>query len=334
MNVRNAIFKTACAALAFSALTACGAKRSDESYNGASGGYAYPEEAKEFERWESSYDMDYSYALADEVAPIAKPSAGGDSGAGTLVEDVEQKIIKTANVSLNVKDYSNAFDELKAAVDAAGGYIENSNSYVYMTRANREFKSGSVTVRVPSGRFDEIKRRISDLGKVTRDNESSDNVTSQYYDIEKRLTAKQEEEKRLLELIGKAEKIEDLIRLEERLSYVRAEIETYRTRMSNIDRLASFSTINVDMRETPDEEIEPISDDLWQLIKNAFIGSVNDLKEFFEWLAVFAAGALLPLMFIGALAAVIVFLIKGQKRRIDRKYAVKENKKEGDSENA
>ena len=303
------------AALITTFVSACGSKSSNElgirdNYPG-SGNASSPQVANQ-----DGYNDDYY-----------KESDGGyEISASDVAYEVEQKIIKTADLNMNVKNYSTAENEIKAIVFGVGGYVENSNSYVNMYRNNFEYKAGRMTVRVPAEHFNEIKSKIASLGKVTNESEKSDNVTGQYYDIQARLTAKLAEEARLLELYAKAEKIDEMIQIEDRLSYVRSDIEAYNIRLNNIDRLASFSTLHIWLTETADAEIAPVSENFWQTVKNAFIGSVNGMRKFFEGTVVFLAAVALPLVFIVIIALIMIVFIK----RINKKS---KNKLKGDKQN-
>ena len=245
---------------------------------------------------------------ASDLTGAERPLTGGAA-------ETEQKIIKTAGMSVTVKSFDDAAAEIKKAAEDAGGYVESSNSYVSPDKSGVERKNGNITVRVPSDSYDTVKSLISTLGKVTSENENSDNVTGRYYDIQARMTAKQAEETRLLALIDKADNITDLIALEDRLSSVRGDIGAYQTQLDNIDGLASFSTINVALTEQADAVIEPVSKDFSTSVKNAFVGSISTIKTFFEYAAIFIADAFLPLVFIGVIAAVIIIIVKKQNNK-------------------
>ena len=77
----------------------------------------------------------------------------------------------------------------------------------------------------------------------------TENVTSQYYDTQARLTAYQTQEARLLEMMEKAETVEDIITIEEKLTDLRYRIESLQSTLKNWDRQVSYSTISLDVEE-------------------------------------------------------------------------------------
>ena len=64
---------------------------------------------------------------------------------------------------------------------------------------------------------------VSEIGNVTQKNESVEDVTLQYVDVESRKKALETEQERLMELLSSAENMEDLLAIESKLSEVRYE---------------------------------------------------------------------------------------------------------------
>ncbi|MDR0957669.1 MAG: DUF4349 domain-containing protein [Clostridiales bacterium] len=281
----------------------------------------------------SSSNVSLSSTVAEDMDMVSSEATIGEIFNDTKLQsaptpeynandNIEQKIIKTANISVNIKNYSQSNEDIRNAVEACGGYIETSSSYIYYNSHDTNLQEGYMTLRVPQESYDSIISLISGLGKVTETNESAQNATTEYYDTEARLSAKQTEEQRLLQLLDKAETIDEIISVEERLAAVRADIEMYTSHIQNIDRSASYSTINVNLREVKDEVIEPVSDDLLSRIKNAFIGSINSVGRFFEAALVFVASAFIPIIIIAVFAVVIILILRNNKKKKNKKDKV------------
>ena len=271
---------------------------------------------------EYAYDGgEYGYTLADEEK-IFESGTGGAPEAmlnlalsgETQTADAEQKIIKTAHLDAETKDMAEFETSINELLEVYGGYNEYSNIYVY--DSGRGLKSGHFTLRIPSENYESLKRDIISICNVLSQSDSSQNATTEYRDTEARLSTKKAEEKRLLEMIDKANKIEDLILLEERLSNVRTDIELYESRLKNIDRLASFSTINVNITEVKEETVKEISsDDLFSKMKGSFNASINFIIRAFETIAVLLSGLILPLSVIAAPVVIIILVIKVKNKR-------------------
>jgi hypothetical protein len=223
------------------------------------------------------------------------------------------KIIKSANIDLQTDLFDEVTDRLRAVAPEAGGYVEYaemSTQYINNWNTRRYF---TITLRVPSDRFEETRLLVENIAKVTHSSQNAEDVTSRYYDLAGRLETKLIEEERVLEMITRADKIEDLLALEERLGEIRTQIELFESQMTSIDRLASFSTIYVSLQEATKEELRVVSDDLGGRIRNAFVNSINNTVRFMQGAVIFAAGAIIPILAVGiplgivTVAALVIF---------------------------
>ncbi len=118
------------------------------------------------------------------------------------------------------------------------------------------------------------------------------------------IDAKELEKERLMQLIEKADSINDLILLENRLSQISSDIESYKSRIKNWDRLVQFSTITINIEQIQDKsKISTISPNLVDRIKDGFISSINNIKQQVENLIVLVA------QFTPFLIILIIFLL-------------------------
>ncbi len=107
-----------------------------------------------------------------------------------------------------------------------------------------------------------------------------------------------------MQLIEKADSINDLILLEDRLSQISSDIESYKSKIKNWDRLVQFSTITINIEQIQDKsKISTISPNLVDRIKDGFISSINNIKQQVENLIV------LVVQFTPFLIILIIFLL-------------------------
>ena len=163
----------------------------------------------------------------------------------------ERKNIKTSYISIEVENFDEAAENIENEAEAAGGYVQNFNSYIYYEDTDNDvsLKSGSMTVRVDKNNYNSVKDSIKSIGEVSSENEYVEDVTGQYIDTEAKLEAKLAEESRLVELLKNAGSVQDIVSIEERLADVRGYIESYRSMIDNWDKLVELSTINIDIKE-------------------------------------------------------------------------------------
>lgn len=259
-------------------------------------------------------DYTSSYDSAD-VAEEAEIYAY-DSGAQTTSEmqRMDDKIIQTADVELKTDLFDEAVERLRNAATQFGGYVESANMQGdFNSRGSSRYFY--IVLRVPTNRFDEARRYVEEQGKVVRSNQSATDVSAEYYDLAGRLETKRIEEERVLDMIGRATKIEDLLNLEERLGWIRTDIERFQSRLNTIDRLAAFSTIRISLNEVTKEEIVIVSDDLGGRVQQAFVKSVNAIVSALQEIVIFLAGAIIPLLLIAILTFVGIAATRAARKK-------------------
>lgn len=305
-------------------LTAC-----SSSYNGGRGtasqsAPAAPAAAAPEAAAGRTNDAYYS-ELESKEWQLADEAFNADTGGSAMpVEEVRQnKIIFTGNIYMETNQFDSVLDSIQSVLNTSGGYVASSNLYNYKQIQSVDYRTYNVTLKVPVKSYKETFAYLKTLGKVLSSDESADDVTGQYYDMESRLGTKKIEEERVLDMISRATKIEDLIALERRLGELRTDIELYETRLRNLERLTSYSTINMTVNEIDEGEILSVSDDLGVRIRKSFASSVNGTLSFFENLILFLTFISIPLVII-LMMGFVVFVIYKMSRRNTRPNMKKE----------
>ena len=317
-SVNRKIASALAMAVLCAAISACGANSAAQKNTGASQEYynadtnrqgiSAPAAATAAATGAPVYDTaDTLYGSAAQTAGDA-PVPAPDSGGGDVL--AEPKIIMNGTVNMQSDNFDGVVNTLRSLPAQYGGYIESSGLNSYGGAA----RSFSIVMRVPRDSFEVLKATVESLGKVTSSQESSQDATNQYYDLAGRVKTLQIEEARVLEMIGKAASVEDLLNLEQRLGEIRTNIDVYQTQMTSIDRLSDYSTLNVYLVEVTPVEMKPVLDDLGGRIRQNFISSVNATGRFFGNVLVFLAGAAIPLAVAAILAAAGVAGYRYQKR--------------------
>ncbi len=199
------------------------------------------------------------YDLGDRVTQTESVSGGGTSMALEIMATAQaaenRKVIKTADLNVEVENITSAQKQVQDLVEAAGGFIADLEVQVYSeTRTD-----ATIVARVPSAKFREAYDAIKQLGDVKRDHVGGQDVTEEYMDLEGRIANKQVEEQRLRELFQRTAKVSDLLEVERELSRVRGEIESLQGRLRYLKDRVGFSTITItlyQLGEAPVEEPE------------------------------------------------------------------------------
>ena len=200
----------------------------------------------------SSGGMGMDLELYEPSAPQESQSAAvaeGEDGGDSVYQNSEAKLIRRAELSIQTTQFDQAADALSALVEQCGGYFERSSVYGGSYRDANAQRSGEYVVRIPAEKYADFLSATGDLGYVTQLTESSEDIGEQYYDTESRLRTQRTKQERVLELLEKAQTMEDIISLENALSEVEYQIEQYTSTLNRYDALVGFSTFNIYLNE-------------------------------------------------------------------------------------
>jgi len=201
-----------------------------------------------------------------EVAPMPAPApmpAGQDESfiPKTLPSTEERMIVRTGEMSLVVEDVVDTRDEIAQLAVKYDGYVVSSR----ISGEEQEMR-GYISIRVPDDKFESALAELRGLSvRVISESTSSQDVTEEYVDLESRLKNAQATENQYLALLQKAADVEDILRIYERLSQVRREIEQIKGRMQYLERTSSMSLISVSLE--PQTTAKPLVRAGWNIVE-------------------------------------------------------------------
>ena len=229
---------------------------------------------------------------------------------------IEEKIVKTVNLTVETKEYEQYISAIRSDVAAAGGYVETSS--LNDSYSGRNSRYASFVFRIPADKLDEFLQKAGENGKITFQKEDQLNVTLEYVDIQSRIKAYTTERDTLLELLKKADDLKDVISVQERLSDVNYQIENYTSQLRVLENRVSYSTVSLDLYE-----VERVTEDETSLsgeIKNALAENWSNLKQGIRDFIVWFVGGLPIIIPVAVLIAVaIIVLCKVIKKRRAKK---------------
>ncbi len=236
---------------------------------------------------------------------------------GSFSDDLtpEQKLIKRYSVSLETTEYDKAKSEIASLVESYGGYFSSSSEEggrIY-SGGNCSSRYGKFTIRIPAAKLDEFISKLGGKGNVISSNLSTEDVTDSYYTYQSRLDALALQEKRILAMMEKADSLDYLIKLEDKLSSIRSEINEINYKIKYYDKSVDYSYVNISLSEVI--EYTEVKEDtflsrLGNAVKNTFVVFANVLGEIlivFVWIAPFAI--------VGVIIAVVAIALTKRKRK-------------------
>lgn len=181
-------------------------------------------------------------ASADSTAAAPGSASPIIPQAGIPVDpDWDKKIIKTANVTLELKDYNTYNTAIHAKVKSNGAYIAQEQQ----TETDNQLMN-EITIKVPVDKFDDVMNSFAGDGiKVVGKNISTQDVTGEVVDTKARLEAKKEVRDRYLQLLKQANNMKDILAVQDEINSIQEDIESAAGRVGFLTHSAAYSTINV-----------------------------------------------------------------------------------------
>jgi len=219
--------------------------------------------------------------------------------------DIDRKIIRNGYMTLEVNDITVALVSVAAIATDLNGYVVSSNKSGAL-----DITYGQISIRVPSDRFDEAFDKLRKIAvNVPNESTNSQDVTQEYTDLQAQLRNLEATEAQYLEILKKAEKVEDILAVQRELSNVRGQIEQVKGRIQYIERTSDMALIDVNLTK-----VKPIGGTAWsalETLKSAARGLVSfgkALADVLIWVAIFS-----PIWII--ILVVVLYFTRWRKAR-------------------
>lgn len=251
---------------------------------------------------------DYSASMDAADAPMEAPEMLSSSAESPLAN---AKIIYTADMNLQTKEFDNASKALDGIVTSLGGYYESRSIY-----QGGSYRNLNCVIRIPASNFSAFLEQAGQIALVTNCNEYKKDISEVYYDNEARLNAQRIKLERLLSLLEKASTMEDIISLETAISDTELQIEYLTGSLRKYDSLVNFSTITLYLNEVyrlSNEETPALT--FGQRLGNALNTGLDRGVEGIEDFIIDIARNWLSLLITGAFVAVAVVVVVRFRRK-------------------
>lgn len=239
--------------------------------------------------------------------------AAAESGeTASSVSESARKVVKTAQLSIETLDYEKSTSDFENTVASYGGYIESSSVEGTRLGSSGSKRNASYTARVPADRLGEFLNSAGSVGTVVSRSTGGEDVTQSYYDTDTRLKSLKTEQARLLELMQKAEKIDDVLSIEQRLTDVQTQIEQLTGELKKMDSLVSLATVTVSISEV-EAITEPAAEGFGGQIASVFHSSIQAFVQAARSVFLVLI-AVLPFAAAAAVIVGIVLFVRKRKR--------------------
>ena len=264
--------------------------------------YNYSSSTKEEVAFDAIFDME-----SDE----GFKGTGGDDFTTDQSQTTDRKIIKTANMSAETKNFDEFLSTVENYLREKGGYIENKE-----TNNNADFAGRKcyLTIRIPEAELDGLMKKIGENATVTYENISANDVTDSYNDSQRQIEVLETEQQRLLELLKKAESLDDILEIESRLTKIRYELSSYEQQIEEYDDSVSYSALSLNVSEVERETVAK-TDSFFTRVSEGFMTSISDIGNGFTTLAVGFLSITPYLVLIAVILLIAYFVVKAIIKR-------------------
>jgi hypothetical protein len=192
-----------------------------------------------------------SNAKSASATPVSMTTPPAPTAAKTSVATADAKktegaqspdflIMYNGDVSMMVDDgkVASVLDKIIDISEGAGGHLG--------TRRDL-----GVTVRIPSVHFRETLAKVGELGEITHQSITAEDVSEEYHDAEVRLVNMKAAQKRLQEFLAKSANMNDMLTLERELERISMDIDRVEGRMRFLKEHVAFSTLTISLTARP-----------------------------------------------------------------------------------
>lgn len=232
----------------------------------------------------------WSNSGSGNTFPTPNPAYRTAENERSISTSSEQKIIKTADLTLEVINVSVSTYMIQSYASKSGGIVQSSS----INAIKPDRYSGSITIRVPAERFDSVLPEIMSLGKVLSSSIEAEDVTEEYVDLKAQKIALSNQLNQYNLIMEKAQNISDILEVQKEIERVMVELDRITGKIKYLENRVAFATITISLHDPP-QVVTPAGYSFAEVITDGIAGFVDTLVMIFIWVLTF-----LPLVIICA----------------------------------
>ncbi|ADG71001.1 DUF4349 domain-containing protein [Brachyspira murdochii] len=237
----------------------------------------------------------YSKSSYDTAASITEEEISDEREDINTSENIERKLIITANITINSKDVEKTYKSVEEKIKEYKGYFDNVES-----SKNRYY----LTIRIPKENLNNFILFLEENENVENKNINTKDVTDTYYDTENRIKNREVLLEKLRNYLREAKNIDEILKVEDRINTLTYEIESMKGTLENLNSSVNYSKVTLNISDI--EAMKSGNNNLY----NKYINLISFLKAFFSSIVFFLIGFVavsIPVVLIAALFYYICF---------------------------
>jgi Domain of unknown function (DUF4349) len=261
------------------------------------------------------------------AAPEAEAGAiSTDSNVTTppVIGDPTRKIIKDAQMSLEVADIDLALSRVNGIAAQSGGYVlETSTSYDVFSR-----KTAYIRIAVLVDQFEAALQRLREgANQILSEQASGVDVTQEFTDVQSQVANLEATQARIREFLDQAKTVEEALKVNAQLTEIEGQLSVLKGRLQFLSQRAAYSTITVQLQLpppatptptlTPTPVPTPTREPIWNPEKTTTQASdtlltiVQSFATLLLWFAILILPLALPVILV---AYVVRWLVRRRQR--------------------
>lgn len=213
---------------------------------------------------EQSYSDTTTRSYAESVTPRKRSTTSEHI-------DWDKKIIKKAEITLELTDYKAYDRKLHTGLKAYGAYIANEEE-----NHSTERLSNDISIKVPVEQFENLVGAFGGDGvTVVQKKISTDDVTGELIDTRSRMEAKKQVRDRYLQLLNQARNMKEILSVQQEINSIQEEIESAAGRVSYLGNQAAYSTIHLQYFQVTGVTSPPVNNGFQLKLEQAFNSGVH-----------------------------------------------------------
>jgi len=239
-----------------------------------------------------------------EKAEFGRNLAGEIDAEKPYRSETEEKIIRTAYASIKTNKVEDAYEKALSLVKKYDAVILNASMSKYDGS-----EQAQILIKLPPVHFMTLLDELNTIGKVESKSLTEEDITEEYYDVEARLVNARKVQERLFGILKKANKVEDILKVEKEIERVGENIEVLEGKIRYFDSKVDYSRITISIYSRKEKFIDLSG------IGRGFGNAIKYAINFF-FIIIWFIIIIIPLIVMTLiLRPVIAYLIRRMKKK-------------------
>ena len=227
-----------------------------------------------------------------------------------------QQLIRTAQVTAKTTEYDQARQTIDQKLAALEGYVAQSEEHNESAYYNA--RCVTLLLRVPNDRLENLLAAVDAAATVTERTVTTEDVTSEYTDVQSRITALESEQKALLALLEQAESLSDVLEVQDRLTEVNAQLDSYKGQKQYLDDQVTYSSVQLTLYEVQRIPVEQ-EEGFFAQVGDRIAESLQDIGRGLKSFGVWFLGGILYWLLLAVVIVIVLLIVRRARKRHARK---------------